>query len=79
MVFINTLLARWLPKVEGIFLIFHVLGFFAVLIPLVYLGPHASASEVFATFIDSGGWKSNGLSFFIGLVSSVFPLGGNVN
>ncbi len=34
-VFINTILGRLLPAIEVLMLIVHVLGFFAVLIPLV--------------------------------------------
>jgi choline transport protein len=71
-VFINTYLARWLPKIEGMILILHIVGFFAILIPLVYLAPHGSARDVFATFINGGGWNTNGLSFFVGLITSVF-------
>jgi choline transport protein len=71
-VFINTYLARWLPKIEGMILCVHILGFFAILIPLVYLAPHGSSKDVFATFINGGGWSSNGLSFFVGLITSVF-------
>ena len=66
----NTVLVRALPKVEGMVLLLHILGFAGVLIPLVYLAPHSAASEVFSTFLDSGGWSSQGLSFFIGLVGN---------
>ncbi|KAK0122768.1 hypothetical protein ONS96_009803 [Cadophora gregata f. sp. sojae] len=71
-VFINTFLARWLPKIEGLILIFHVLGFFAILIPLVYLAPHGSPKDVFVTFVNGGGWSSDGLSWFVGIVTGVF-------
>jgi choline transport protein len=71
-VFINTYLARWLPKIEGMILCLHILGFFAILIPLVYLAPHGTAKDVFATFINGGGWSTNGVSFFVGLITSVF-------
>jgi len=71
-VFINTYLARWLPKIEGMILILHIAGFFAILIPLVYLAPHGSAKDVFITFLNTGGWKTNSLSFFVGLTTSVF-------
>lgn len=71
-VFINTYLARWLPKIEGLVLCVHICGFFAILIPLVYLAPHSSANDVFATFINGGGWNTNGVSFFVGLITSVF-------
>lgn len=70
--FVNTYLARWLPKIEGLVLCIHILGFFGVLIPLVYLAPHGKASDVFATFVNGGGWSTDGISFFIGLITSVF-------
>ena len=56
-------------------LFFHILGFFGILIPLVYLAPHQSAKEVFTTFYNGGDWSTNGLSFFVGLVTAMdaFP------
>lgn len=73
--FINTYLGRLLPQIESLVLFFHILGFFGILIPLVYLSPHQSAKEVFTTFYNGGGWSSNGLSFFVGLVTAMdaFP------
>lgn len=71
-VFINTFLARWLPKIEGLILCLHILGFFSILVPLVYLAPHGNVSDVFATFINGGGWATDGTSFFVGLITSVF-------
>lgn len=76
-IFVNTVVSSMLPKIEGMILILHVLGFFAVLIPLVYMGPHGSASDVFTLFLNEGGWSTQGLSFFVGLLGSVFSfLGG---
>lgn len=72
-VFVNTIAAKLLPKIEGLILIVHVLGFFGILIPLVYLSDHNDAHTVFATFVDSAGWNSNGLAFFIGLISTNLP------
>ena len=66
----NTVLIRALPKVEGMVLVLHILGFVAILIPLVYLAPHSTASEVFTVFLNGGNWSSQGLSFFIGLVGN---------
>lgn len=66
----NTILIRALPKVEGMVLVLHILGFVAILIPLVYLAPHSAPSEVFSVFLNNGGWSSQGLSFFIGLVGN---------
>lgn len=40
-VFVNTIISSMIPKLESLILIIHVLGFFAVLIPLVYMAPHS--------------------------------------
>jgi choline transport protein len=67
-VFINIFVSGALPAIEVIVLIIHVLGFFGILIPLVYLTPsHHSAKEIFTTFYNSGGWHSKALAFFVGL------------
>lgn len=72
-VLVNTVVSSMLPKIEGLILILHILGFFAVLIPLVYMSPSkGSAKDVFTVFLNHGGWSSQGLSFFIGLMGSVF-------
>jgi len=57
-------------------LIIHTLGFFAVLIPLVYLAPHGSAADVFINFIDpttTSGYTSSGLAFLVALISTNLP------
>lgn len=69
---INTYLARLLPKIEAMVLVVHTIGFFCILIPLVYLGPRGSVRDVFATFVNKGGWRSNGLSFFVGVSTSMY-------
>jgi amino acid transporter len=74
--FINTYLARLLPKIEAVILIIHIVGFFAVLIPLVYLAPKGTNADVFQTFLNIGGWPTDGLSFFIGSVSTMFAFMG---
>ena len=73
---VNTVIGRWLPKFEGLILILHVFGFFAILFPLVILGPHAQPSQVFKLFINEGGWPTNGVSFFVGLLGNVFAFFG---
>lgn len=62
----NTFLAKKLPMVEGLILIVHVLGFFAVLIPLWVLGPRGDPKQVFTEFLNLGGWQTDGLSFMVG-------------
>lgn len=75
-VFVNTVISSWLPKFESLILILHVVGFFAILFPLIILGPHTQPSQVFQMFINSGGWPTNGLSFFVGLLGNVFAFFG---
>ncbi len=70
-VFINTVVSSLLPMIEGIILVLHVLGFFAVLIPLVYLAPHGSTASIFRTVLNEGGWPTQGLSFCVGFIGNV--------
>ncbi|KAM0800484.1 amino acid transporter-like protein [Usnea florida] len=73
--FVNTYLGRHLPQIESMMLLFHILGFFGILIPLVYLAPHQPANEVFTNFLNKGDWSTTALSFFVGLISATnsFP------
>ncbi|MCJ1293485.1 hypothetical protein MMC34_005040 [Xylographa carneopallida] len=71
-IFTTTVVGTALPRIESTLLVIYTLGFFGVLVPLVYLGPHGSASEVFTTFNNGGGWSSQGLSFFVGISGNAF-------
>ncbi|KAK6859782.1 hypothetical protein PG995_003418 [Apiospora arundinis] len=71
--FINTAASKALAHFESLTLVLHILGFFAIVIPLVYLAPHGDAS-LFTTFVNEGGWSTQGLSFMVGLPASVFSL-----
>ena len=73
---INAFISGLLPKFEGVILILHIVGFFAILIPLVVLGPHDNAADVFTTFLNEGEWQTQGLSFFVGLLGNVFAFFG---
>jgi choline transport protein len=70
----NMFLAQKLPIIEGIILIIHVFGFFAILIPLWVLAPRAPVSQVFGSIEDRGGWGNSGLSCLVGLVGPIFAL-----
>ncbi len=65
-----------MPNFEGFVLMLHVLGFFAILLPLILYGQHQPASEAFKPFMNTGNWPTQGLSFMIGLVGNVFAFGG---
>lgn len=70
----NTYLAKHLPKLEVMALGLHMLGFFAVLITLWVLAPRNTAAMVFTQFQNNGGWPSQGLSFMVGLLTSIYGL-----
>ena len=70
--FFNTYGASQLPTLEGIILVLHIFGFFAILIPLWVLAPRNSASDVFTSFHNGGGWPSMGTAVIIGQIVPVF-------
>ncbi|PYH96799.1 amino acid permease [Aspergillus ellipticus CBS 707.79] len=67
----NTFLAKNLPMVEGLILIIHVVGLFAIIIPLWVLAPRNSAKAVFTDFYDGGGWGSPGTATLVGLSTTI--------
>ena len=73
----NTYLVRRLPLVEGILLALHILGFFAIFIPLWVFAPRSDAKAVFTQFSDGGGWGSTGLATLVGMLSPVLALIGS--
>ncbi|KAI4190671.1 MAG: hypothetical protein LQ348_003620 [Seirophora lacunosa] len=76
-VIINTILGRLLPAIEIVMLIVHILGYFGVLIPLVAMAPQkASSHDVFTVFENGGEFPSQGLSFLVGLIGTVFAMFG---
>lgn len=77
--FINTYLARLLPKIEAMVLAIHVVGFICILVPLICLAPHGSAKDVFATFNNGGRWDTQGLSFFVGVPTTMFAFIGTLS
>ena len=69
---VTILVGSELSKLEGALLVLYTVGCFAVLVPMVYLAPHGSADSVFKTFINEGGWSSQGLSFLVGISGLAF-------
>ncbi|KAI1762688.1 amino acid transporter [Hypoxylon sp. FL1150] len=68
-VLINSTTGRFLARFEGLILILHLVGFFGILVPMVYFSPHNDPSVVFTSFFNNGDWNSQGLTFFVGLPS----------
>ncbi|EKV10439.1 GABA permease, putative [Penicillium digitatum PHI26] len=73
---INSVGGNVLPRFEGFILILHILGFFAILIPLTYMADHGTPKEVFTKFLNMGEFPSQGLSFFVGMVGCMFAFAG---
>lgn len=70
-IFVNVVVASSLPFIEGCVLAVHVMGFIAVLIPLIYLSPHGTASDVFFRSLNEGNWSSQGISYCVGFIGNV--------
>ncbi|PYH97065.1 GABA permease [Aspergillus ellipticus CBS 707.79] len=69
--------SRLFSLVETASLVIHVVGFIVILIVMWVCAPSKhNASFVFATFLNSTGWSSNGLSWCLGMLSSCYVLTG---
>ena len=71
-VLVNILGIRVFPHIETAACLFHICFFFV----LVYLSPRSTAKFVFTDFENSSGWKSNGVSWFLGLLTSAWSFVG---
>lgn len=71
---VNSIGTKLLSLVEGFVLVLHLSAFLAVLVPMLYFSRHGSSKEVWGTFTDNAGWGSNGLAWFVGLISANLPL-----
>lgn len=75
-VLVNILGIGVFPHIETVALIFHICLFFVLLVPLIYLAPRSTAQFVFADHENAGGWSSNGVSWFLGLLTSAWSFVG---
>jgi choline transport protein len=66
----NTFFSKRLPFVEGVIVVLHIVGFFAVIIPLWVMGDRSNASEVFTSFQDNMMWGNLPLAVIIGLTGA---------
>lgn len=64
--------SRIIPLLQNGLLAFHVIVLVGVVVPLWVLAPHASTTDVFATFYNGGQWSSIGLSLFVGQISAIW-------
>ncbi|KAL8969243.1 MAG: hypothetical protein Q9183_002093 [Haloplaca sp. 2 TL-2023] len=75
-VIVNTAAVKKLPGLQVAVSLIHILGLFAVVIPLWVLSPRASGREALLTYTNGGGWPTTGLSAIISLLSPVGSLTG---
>jgi amino acid transporter len=54
--------------------VLHISGFVAIMAVLGALSPKSTAQFVFTEFTNSSGWKSDGVSWLVGLLSTVYPM-----
>jgi choline transport protein len=67
----NTLLAVRLPMVEGVLLVLHLGGIFAIIIPLWVMAPRGNVKDTILTFTTTAGWPDVSLASLIGMVSVI--------
>lgn len=73
----NSVLSKGLPHVETATLFLHSSLFLIILIVITVMSPTKSTNaDVWARFLNEGGYESKGLSFFVGLITSVFAFTG---
>ncbi|KAL1652677.1 hypothetical protein SLS61_004657 [Didymella pomorum] len=68
--FFNIFCAKKLPLIEGIIVILHLAGFFAVIIPLWVMGDRSPSGAVFTAFEDNMMWGSVPLATMVGLTGA---------
>ena len=71
---VNSVLARHLPKLEGVVFVMFTIFFIVILAVLWVLSPRLTASEVFQTFDKGGGWPTLGISMLAGQSNLMFVI-----
>ena len=70
-IFINVVTPGLLPKFEIMIMIFHLCGFFAIMITLLTTSQIGDASSVWLRAFNEGGWPTQGLSYCVGFLGNV--------
>ncbi|CAI7583830.1 unnamed protein product [Penicillium glandicola] len=73
---VNLLGGNLLPRIETTLLALHILGFFGIIIPVVYMADHNTKEQVFLSFQNGGGFATQGLSWFVGMTNCAFAFAG---
>jgi choline transport protein len=71
-IFVNVVLPNLLPRFEVFILVFHICGFFAILVTLLVVTPNlGSNASVWLTSLNEGGWPTQGVSYCVGFLGNV--------
>ena len=73
-IIVNVFFARKLPLIETFILVLHVVGFFAILLPLWALSPIRSAHSVFTEFTNAYARPAQGVGCLVGNVGPMYSL-----
>jgi choline transport protein len=69
--FINVFMPNFFPKLEIMILVLHVVGFVAIVTALLSTAELGSASSVWLTAFNGGGWPTQGLSLCVGFLGNI--------
>jgi hypothetical protein len=69
----NTILARRLPMVEGLFVFCHILGV-VIFVPLWVLSPRREGGSPLVEFYNPSGWISNGVATLVSINAPITTL-----
>ncbi|KAI4237844.1 MAG: hypothetical protein LQ349_001539 [Xanthoria aureola] len=72
----NTSLAKKLPLIEGFILLLHIIGLFAIVIPLWVLAPRNTPSVALFRFNNGGNWPTMGVAYMVGLLTALSSMMG---
>ncbi|MCJ1355100.1 MAG: hypothetical protein MMC33_005091 [Icmadophila ericetorum] len=72
----NTIGKRFVPIFETLAGCCHVIFFFIIMISMLATSTKASNDAVWKSFVNGGGWPSDGVSFCIGFLTPAFALAG---
>jgi phosphotransferase system glucose/maltose/N-acetylglucosamine-specific IIC component len=68
---------KFLPMLENLVMILHIVFFVVVFIVVLVLPPTRNSAEfVFTEFLNNTGWNSDGIAWCLGLLTSAYVMVG---
>lgn len=68
----NTAIAKQLPIVQTLLLVLHLVGVFAIIVPVLVMAPTKnSARAALLDFHNEGGWPTMGTATMVGLLTAL--------